>query len=95
MRRPSPRPAVPPVPETALSFRWLWYALSLFIPFAGILIALFLYDQDPREVRRVGRACLLISFLVWVVFPVIVLFFFLLLAFLMVLGWLAEMMPTD
>jgi hypothetical protein len=49
--------------------RWAWYALSFFIPFCGILVGLFLYDQDSREVRQVGRNCLLTGFLVWVVFP--------------------------
>lgn len=39
---------------------------------AGILVALILYDQDDREVRKVGRTCLLISFLVWVVMPFLV-----------------------
>ena len=91
----APPSVVPPSQDVALSFRWGWYGLSLFIPFAGILIALFLYDQDSRDVRKVGRNCLLIGFLIWVVFPVFVLFFFLLLAALAVMGWLAGLMPTD
>jgi hypothetical protein len=55
------------------SYRWGWYALAFFIPCAGILTALFIYDQDSREARKVGRNCLLIGFLVWVVFPALVL----------------------
>ncbi len=63
----------PAEPNLVTSNRWAWYGLSLFIPFCGIFIGLFLYDQDSREVRQVGRACLFIGFLVWVVFPVAVL----------------------
>jgi hypothetical protein len=64
-------------PETesnlVTSYRWAWVGLSVFIPFAGIFIGLFLYDQDSREVRKVGRACLFIGFLVWIVFPLAIL----------------------
>lgn len=95
MRRAQVPPAVPIVPDSVLSLRWGWYGLSLFIPFAGILIALFLYDHDSREVRRIGRNCLLVGFLVWVVFPAILLFFFLLLAIISVLGWAADLIPAD
>ncbi|MGH7739576.1 MAG: hypothetical protein ACREL1_05465 [bacterium] len=52
---------------------WAWYGLSFFIPLCGIFIGLFLYDQDSREVRRVGRNSLLIGFVVWVIFPLAVL----------------------
>jgi hypothetical protein len=53
-------------------YRWAWYALALLVPFAGMFIAIFIYDQDSREVRKVGRNCLIISFLIWVVFPVFI-----------------------
>ncbi len=54
------------------SYRWVWYFLSLFVPFAGILIALFLYDQESWEVRKIGRNCLLIAFVLWILFPILV-----------------------
>ena len=60
----------PAEPNLVTSNRWAWYGLSLFIPFCGIFIGLFLYDQDSRDVRQVGRACLFIGFLAWVVLPV-------------------------
>jgi single-stranded DNA-specific DHH superfamily exonuclease len=77
------------------SYRWGWYGLSFFVPLSGILIGLFLYDQDSRDVRKVGRNCLFIGFLVWVVFPLLVAMavaFFLALA---AIGAIADMMPTD
>ena len=55
-----------------LSYRWVWYFLSVFVPLAGILIALFLYDQESREIRKIGRNCLLVSFVLWIVFPILV-----------------------
>ncbi len=75
------------------SFRWGWYLLSLIIPFAGIFIGLFLYDQDSKEVRKVGRNSLLLGFLVWVAFP---LFLFMALFFLgtmTALSWLSDVIP--
>lgn len=54
------------------SFCWGWYGLAFFVPFAGILTGLFLYDQESRDVRKVGRNCLFIGFLVWVVFPILI-----------------------
>src|SRR5271154_1674400 len=59
--------------SAAISLRWFWYLLSIFVPFAGILVALLLYDQDSREVRKVGRNCLLIGFLIWVLLPALAL----------------------
>jgi ABC-type polysaccharide transport system permease subunit len=53
---------------------------------AGILVALILYDQDDREVRKVGRTCLLIGFLVWVVIPFLVFLGLLILGALAVAG---------
>ena len=62
-------------PENNLvtSHRWAWYGLSVFIPLLGVFIGLFLYDQDSREIRRVGRNALFISFLVWIIFPLVLL----------------------
>lgn len=61
---------VPPPPvDPIYSIRWGFYGASLFFPFAGIIIALFLFEKDSLEVRRVGRNCLLLSFLLWVLFP--------------------------
>lgn len=79
-----------------LSYRWVWYLLSLFVPFVGLLIALFLYDQDSREARKVGRNCLLIAFLVWVVLPLLVFFALLLVSVLALADWFTNVMsPTD
>jgi hypothetical protein len=58
-----------PKTQNTLSGRWVWYLLSFFFPFAGMLAALFLYEEDSWEVRKIGRNCLLISFLVWIVLP--------------------------
>ena len=76
------------------SYRWGWYGLSLFVPLAGILIGLFLYDQDSRDVRKVGRNCLFISFLVWVVFPILVVIVILLFCALAAVTMIADMMPS-
>jgi len=77
------------------SFRWAWYLLAVLVPFAGIFIALIFYDQDSREVRKVGRNCLLVGFLIWVVFPVLVFLGFLLLGAAAVFSYVSDMMPTD
>jgi len=77
------------------SFRWGWYGLAFFVPFAGILIGLFLYDQDSREVRKVGRNCLIIGFLVWVVFPVLIMLVAAVFLALAAVNWIADMVPTD
>lgn len=58
--------------EGIISYRWVWYLLSLFVPFAGMLVALFLYDQEAWDVRKIGRNCLLITFVVWVLLPILV-----------------------
>ena len=76
------------------SYRWGWYGLSFFVPLAGILIGLFLYDQDSRDVRKVGRNCLFISFLVWVVFPILVVIVVLLFCALAVVSMISDMMPS-
>jgi hypothetical protein len=75
-------------------YRWGWYGLSLFVPLAGILIGLFLYDQDSRDVRKVGRNCLFISFLVWVVFPILVVVVILLFCALAAVSMISDMMPS-
>ncbi len=77
------------------SFRWGWYGLAFFVPFAGILTGLFLYDQDSREVRKVGRNCLFIGFLVWVVFPVLMALMAAVFLALAAANWIADMIPAD
>src|ERR1700677_1113662 len=77
------------------SFRWGWYGLAFFVPFAGILTGLFLYDQDSREVRKVGRNCLFIGFLVWVVFPVLIALMAAVFLALAAVNWIAAMVPAD
>jgi hypothetical protein len=82
--------------DLVTSYRWGWYGLSAIVPFAGIFIALFLYDQESREVRRVGRNCLLTGFTIWIVLPLIVVSCLLVLGTLFALSWVAEMLPgTD
>ncbi len=92
-----PAVAAPEIPEQNLftSYRWGWYFFSMMIPFAGIFIALLLFDEETREVRRVGRTCLLIGFLIWVVFPVVVLLGILLVGALTAFSFVSDMMPTD
>ncbi len=82
--------------DMVLSYRWVWYLLSLFIPFSGMLVALLLYDQDSQEIRKVGRNCLLIAFLVWVIFPLVVFFVLLLVSVLAFADWFTDILsPTD
>jgi len=76
------------------SYRWGWYGLSLLVPFAGIFIGLFLYDQDSREVRKVGRNCLFIGFLIWVLFPLLVLMAFFLIGTLAIFSWVSQALPS-
>ena len=63
---PPPGPSEQSQPTT---FRWLWYLLSLGVPFAGVVIGIFLYDHDSRSIRLIGRNSLLIGFVVWVLMP--------------------------
>ena len=77
------------------SFRWAWCLLSFLVPFAGVLIGLALYDQDSRDVRKVGRNCLLMGFLIWVVFPFLILLGFLLLGAVAAFSFVSDMMPAD
>ena len=81
-------------PNVVTAYRWGWYGLSFFIPMAGILIGLFLYDQDSREVRKVGRNCLFIGFFIWVVIPVLFMLVVAVLLLVAAAGWLADMMPA-
>ncbi|HJT25157.1 MAG TPA: hypothetical protein VJ873_11325 [bacterium] len=66
----SPDPVVPA--DGITSYTWVWYLLSVFVPFAGILIALFLFDQENWHVRKIGRNCLLITFVLWILLPILV-----------------------
>jgi hypothetical protein len=87
-----------PAPDHHLvtHYRYFWYGLSFFVPFVGMVLALFLYDQDHREVRKVGRNCLMISFLVWVVFPLLALFFLLLVGAALLANFVSDFVaPTD
>lgn len=85
---------VPSAPDMVSSYRWVWYLLSLFVPFAGILVALFLYDRDEKEVRRVGRNCLLIGFVFWVLIPLFIGFLVLVYAILSMAGWISDVVDT-
>ena len=86
--------AAPAESNLVTSFRWGWYGLSLFVPFAGVLIGLFLYDQDSRDVRKVGRNCLFIGFLVWVVFPIVVMLIVGMFLGLALVSYVADMIPA-
>src|SRR6185295_1547235 len=77
------------------AYRWGWYFFSLMMPFAGIFIALLLFDQDSREVRRVGRNCLFVGFFIWVLFPVMVLMGLLFVGAMTAFSFVSDMMPTD
>jgi Na+/proline symporter len=98
-----PTPAAPPPPVASESaagnrnpitdYRWGWYGLSFLIPFAGIFIGLFLYDQDSREDRKVGRTSLFIGFLIWVVFPILVILGVCLVGSIALLSIVTDMIP--
>ena len=81
-------------PNVFTSVRWAWYLLALLVPFAGIFIALILYDQDSREVRKVGRNCLFIGFLIWVAFPVLLFLGLVLMGVLSAASWVSDAMPS-
>lgn len=76
------------------SYRWAWYGLSLLVPFAGIFIAIFLYDQESHEVRKVGRNCLIIGFLFWIVFPVLMMLAIFLMVILVGFQMLSDVLPA-
>jgi len=75
------------------SFRWLWYLLSLAVPFAGVVIGLFLYDHDARSVRLIGRNSLLVGFVVWVLMPLALFLLLALLGAVAVMDWIANVLP--
>ncbi|HUO58179.1 MAG TPA: hypothetical protein VMV05_08375 [bacterium] len=82
------------VPNVFTDIRWAWYLLSTFVPFAGIFIALILYDQDSRDVRRVGRNCLFIGFIIWVAFPVLLILGLVLVGILSAASWVSDALPS-
>jgi hypothetical protein len=75
------------------SFRWLWYLLSLAMPFAGVVIGIFLYDHDSRSVRLIGRNSLLIGFVVWVLMPLALILLVALLGAVAAMDWIANIVP--
>jgi hypothetical protein len=77
------------------SFRWGWYFLSAFIPLAGILIGLFLYDRDSRAARRVGRNSLLTGFILWILLPLALSSLLVVLGAVSALGWISSLMPLQ
>jgi len=91
----TPATAIPDPSNLVTSYRWGWYGLSCLVPFAGIFIGLFLYDQDSREVRKVGRNCLFIGFLIWVVFPVLFLMVLFLVGAMAVFNWISQALPSS
>jgi hypothetical protein len=78
-----------------MSFRWGWYLLSLLIPFAGVLIGIFLYDRESRLARRVGRTSLILGFTLWVLLPMAICFLLVLLGAVTVLSWVSSLMPPS
>ena len=88
-----PAPVPSTAPDLVTGRRWGWYILSLVVPYAGLFVALFLYDARERATRRVGRNCLLIGFVVWVLCPALVTASFLLLGALTLANWLSQMVP--
>jgi hypothetical protein len=90
---------VQPLSQTSdgvVSYTWVWYLLSVFVPFAGILIALFLYDQENWNVRKIGRNCLLIAFALWILLPILFFMMALLVTILALAGSVSDAVsPTD
>lgn len=86
-----------PSPLTATSepnpIRWLWYLLSLMMPFVGVLIGLFLYDHEERPMRLVGRNSLLIGFVVWVLMPMVLFFLIVVLGAVAMMDWIGNVLP--
>lgn len=99
-RIPAPPPGVPEAPSTpAVSDpvqgqRWGWYLLSILVPLAGIFVGLFLYEAEDARTRRVGRNCLLVSFVLWVILPIMMAVSLLLLGFFSAISWMAQMGPA-
>ncbi len=93
-RIPAPVPTL--APDGITSYTWVWYLLSVFVPFAGILIALFLYDQENWTVRKIGRNCLLIAFVLWILLPILFLMLALLITAIAVAGSVSDAVaPSD
>jgi hypothetical protein len=96
---PHPTPVTPPpapessAPAAVPPLKWPWYFLSLFIPCAGIVVGLFLYDHDSRETRRVGRNSLLIGFVVWILLPAVMGVLFALLTALAAMDFISGLVP--
>jgi hypothetical protein len=78
-----------------VGFRWGLYAAALLVPFAGIVVALFLFEAESMAARRVGRNCLLTGFLAWVLFPAMILALLVLAVLVAAAGFLAEFAPLD
>jgi len=93
-RRPAPTPAVVPT-ETVVAFRWPLYLASLSMPFAGIVIALFLIGSDSKPVRGVAQVCLWIGFLLWVLLPAFLLFVLIVVALTTLSGFLSGLAPFE
>ena len=93
----SPLPVAPAAPPDGVtSYTWVWYLLSVFVPFAGIFIALFLYDQENWNVRKIGRNCLLIAFVLWILLPIMLSMLVLLVVALAVASTVSNAIsPTD
>lgn len=85
--------AAPQESNEPKSFRWLWYLLSLALPFAGVVIGIFLYDHDSRSVRLIGRNSLLIGFVVWVLMPLALILLVALLGAVAAMDWIANIVP--
>ena len=91
---PPPPPGVETVAAPQASpFRWPWYFLSAFIPFAGMVVGLFLYEHESVVVRRIGRNSLLIGFIVWVLFPMAIFLLLSLLTAVAAMDWIANLLP--
>jgi hypothetical protein len=95
MRRASSSTPVVVPPETVVTFRWPLYLASLSMPFAGIVIALFLIGSDSKPTREVARVCLWIGFLFWVLLPAFLLFVLTLGAFTVLSGLLSGLIPFE
>jgi len=52
--------------------RAVFYILSILIPIAGIIIGVIYYAKPDPESKRVGKNCIIIAILVWVVIAVLV-----------------------
>jgi len=81
--------------DPTVSFRWGWYLLSVFVPFAGILFGIFFYGSESSSARRVGRTCLILGFVLWVVLPLAVGFLLILLGALTAMNFLSGLMPPS